>query len=155
MKELRSDVCIIGNGPAACTIALIMSRRRFSTTMIGLPYSNNILVVETLKPDIKEHLVHLGIWPSFLEDDHLQSAGNMSIWGEKTIRENNFVFHPHSHGWHINRQKFNNTFLNSAKREGTEYTTSRIERVKENFDGTFEVKLLNANNTGTSLNLAS
>ena len=56
---------------------------------------------ESLTPDIKTLLIHLGIWNQFLNDKHLQSSGNLSSWGEKEIRENNFIFHPNTYGWHI------------------------------------------------------
>jgi 2-polyprenyl-6-methoxyphenol hydroxylase-like FAD-dependent oxidoreductase len=65
MKKSKLDVFIIGDGPAAATVALILVRSGISVTLIGLPYSNNILFGETLTPDIKTYLIQLGIWNDF------------------------------------------------------------------------------------------
>jgi flavin-dependent dehydrogenase len=149
MKKSKLDVFIIGDGPAAATVALILVRSGISVTLIGLPYSNNILFGETLTPDIKTYLVQLGIWNDFLNDEHLQSSGNLSSWGEKNIRENNFIYHPNTYGWHIDRLKFNQMCVNAAKREGALYLNSKIESVNKNCDNTFNIKLRKSNNSKT------
>jgi flavin-dependent dehydrogenase len=149
MKKSKLDVFIIGDGPAAATVALILVRSGISVTLIGLPYSNNILFGETLTPDIKTYLIQLGIWNDFLNDEHLQSSGNLSSWGEKNIRENNFIYHPNTYGWHIDRLKFNQMCINAAKREGALYLNSKIETVNKNCDNTFNIKLRKSNNSKT------
>lgn len=147
MKKTKIDICVIGNGPAASTVSLMLAHYGLSTIMIGLPYYNNIPFGETLNPDLKTYLTHLGIWGDFLNDEHLQSPGNRSSWGGKIVMESNFIYHPNMYGWHINRQKFNDMFTNAAKRKGVRYLNSRVDTIKKNSDGTFAIKLTNLNNS--------
>ena len=152
MKKSKVDVCIIGDGPAASTTSLMLTRSGISVTLIGLPNSNNVLFGEALTPDIKTYLIHLGMWNNFLNDEHLQSPGNLSSWGERKIRENNFLYHPNTFGWHIDRPKFNQMCINAAKSEGALYLNSNIETVNKNWDNTFNIKLRHSYNTKADFN---
>jgi flavin-dependent dehydrogenase len=97
---------------------------------------------ETLPPDIKTILVHIGIWDDFLNDKHLPSTGNRSAWGSEEITENNFIFHPHTYGWHLDRFKFDFMLLEAAKRAGAIHLEVQIETIEKYF-----------NNNGWILNL--
>ena len=114
MDKRIVDVAVIGNGPAGSTVALKLSKAGFSVALIGLPPSNKKFFGETLSPDIKIILIHLGVWENFLNDEHLRSAGNISAWGDTEIKENNFIFHPDTYGWHVDRLKFDLMLLNAA-----------------------------------------
>ena len=155
MKGSKIDVCIIGDGPAASTLALILGRQKLSVVFIGNSSSKKLWFGESLTPDIKTVLSRLGIWNQFLNDGHLQSSGNLSSWGEKEIRENNFIFHPNTYGWHIDREKFNHMFTIAAIRAGAKYLKSNGQIINKNCDHTYSIKvntLSNSDNTKTIFN---
>lgn len=144
------DVAVIGNGPAGSTVALKLSKLGLSVALLGLPSSSRKLYGETLSPHIKTGLVHLGVWENFLNDEHLPSAGNISAWGETEIKENNFIFHPDTYGWHLDRLKFDLMLLNAAKREGAFYLESKIEIIDNNFGEIWNMKLRTDKKTNTN-----
>jgi flavin-dependent dehydrogenase len=141
----KFDVVVIGDGPAGLTVSLMLAKSGISVWVIGLslPLSNKILFGETLSPNIKFLLSYLGLWKDFLKNEHLPSAGNRSAWGEESIKENNFIFHPATHGWHLDRLKFNLMLLNAAKRAGAHHFTSKIESVEKRSDNRFDIILEN------------
>src|SRR5215211_3797784 len=100
MDKQTVDVAVIGDGPAGSTVALKLSKLGLSVVLLGLPSSSKKLFGETLSPHIKAGLIHLGVWKDFLNDEHLPSTGNISAWGDTEIKENNFIFHPDTYGWH-------------------------------------------------------
>src|SRR5436309_15287876 len=108
MEKLIVDAAVIGDGPAGSTAALMLAKSGFSVCLIGLPpsHSNKILFGETVSPNIKFLLIYLEVWNDFLNDEHLPSAGNVSAWGDEKIKESNFIFHPNTNGWHLNRLNF-------------------------------------------------
>ena len=57
------------------------------------------------------------------------------------LNENNFIFHPDTYGWHIDRLKFDLMLLNAAKKEGAFYLKSEIETIDNNFDEIWNLKL--------------
>ena len=69
--------------------------------IIGKSCSKKLQFGESLTPEIKTLLVSLGIWKDFLNDGHLPSPGNISIWGDREFKETNFIFHPDNFGWHL------------------------------------------------------
>jgi flavin-dependent dehydrogenase len=141
----KFDVAVIGDGPAGLTVSLMLAKSGISVSLISLslPLSNKIFFGETLSPNIKSLLSYLGLWKDFLNDEHLSSAGNRSAWGEENIKENNFIFHPATHGWHLDRLKFNLMLLNAAKRAGVCHLNSKIESVDKRSDKRFDINLEN------------
>jgi flavin-dependent dehydrogenase len=140
-KQIVADVSVIGDGPAGSAVALKLSKLGISVALLGLPSSAKKLFGETLPPDIKTSLIHLGVWEDFLTDDHLPSAGNISAWGDAKLNENIFIFHPNAYGWHIDRLKFNSMLLNAAKKEGVSYLKSEIEMMDIKYDNIWQLKL--------------
>lgn len=155
MGKLIVDVAIIGDGPAGSTVAMMLAKFGISVCLIGLPptncnINNKIMFGETVSPNIKSALMYLGIWKEFLDDKHLPSAGNISIWGDENLKENNFIFHPNTNGWHLARQKFNFMLLNAAKRQGAYYLNSKVESIDKRFNNSIDIKLKNQNKSTTA-----
>ena len=151
MSKRSVDVAIIGNGPAGSTVALSLSKSNLSIALLGLPCHNKKLFGETLPPHIKASLLNLGVWKDFLNDEHLPSTENMSSWGDTEIKEHNFIFHPDTYGWHIDRVKFDLMLLNAAMREGTFYSESMVENIENNCDNIWNLKLRKDKKTETDL----
>jgi flavin-dependent dehydrogenase len=141
LKEFRVDVAIIGDGPAACTVALTLVKFGISACLIGSSYHNRVLFGETVHPNIKYPLEYLGLWEDFLNDKHLESPGNLSIWGDGLVRENNFIFHPNSHGWHLDRLKFNLMLVNAVQKAGLYHISSKLPFINKYLNGSFGITL--------------
>lgn len=141
MNKRIVDVAVIGNGPAGSSVALKLSKLGLSVALLGLPLSRKKLFGETLSPNIKASLIHLDVWEDFLNDEHLPSTGNVSAWGDTEIKENNFIFHPDTYGWHLDRLKFDLMLLKAAKKEGAFYLKSEVETVDNKFGKIWNLKL--------------
>jgi flavin-dependent dehydrogenase len=124
----------------------MLARCGISVCLVGLPPTrcNKIFFGETVSPNIKFVLSYLGLWKEFLDDEHLPSAGNLSNWGDEKIKENNFIFHPNSNGWHLDRSKFDSMLLNAAKAQGVSYFNSKVESI-QNFRSRTTINLKNQN----------
>ena len=145
LEKLKVNVAIIGNGPAGTTVALMLAKSGISVCLIGLPSHNKILFGETLPPKIKFLLIHLGVWKEFLEDGHMPSTGNISAWGDKQLREDHFIFHPNTYGWHLDRLKFNLMLIDAVKKNGIYYFDSKIVSIHEPFRNIFSIRLKKQN----------
>ena len=141
MNKRIFDVAIIGNGPAGSTVALNLSKLGISAALFGLPPYAKKLFGETLSPEIKAILCSMDIWSDFLSDGHLPSTGNISSWGDEETKEHNFIFHPDTYGWHIDRVKFDRMLLKAAIKGGALYLESVIEAVEYGCDGIWKLKL--------------
>ena len=155
MDQRIVDVAVLGNGPAGCTVALELSKLGFSVALIGLPPSSKKFFGETLSPGIKASLIHLGVWKNFLADKHLSSSGNISSWGDEELKETNFIFHPDTNGWHLDRLKFDLMLLNTAIQKGAFYFESRIREINDKIDGFWNFRLQTTKNRKTDSITAS
>jgi flavin-dependent dehydrogenase len=151
MKKLTIDVAVIGNGPAGSTVALMLAKSGISVSLISLSSCRKKLFGETVHPNIKYLLVHLGVWKDFLNDEHLQSPGNLSAWGDAQITENNFIFHPNSYGWHLDRSKFNLMLLNAVEKAGVYHFNSKISSIHKHYDRRFSIILKDQSNEMSNL----
>jgi flavin-dependent dehydrogenase len=141
MDKQLIDVVVIGDGPAGATVALKLSKLGLSVVLLGLPFSSKKLFGETLPPDIKSSLIQLDLWKDFLNDGHLPSAGNISIWGDREVKETNFIFHTDTFGWHLDRLKFDLMLVNAVKKAGASYLKSEIEKMDIKFGKIWNLKL--------------
>ena len=54
---------------------------------------------ETVPPQIKPFLVHLGLWDKFASSGHCPSYRTLSAWGDSRLYANEFLLHPNQIGW--------------------------------------------------------
>ncbi len=118
----KYDVIIIGGGPAGCATALMLNR-----------HSNlNILVIEkghyatqrageSIPPDTRLLFKQLHIWEEFLSDNHDPCLGSRSAWGMPELGYNDFMLNPMGHGWHLNRQKFDQFLCHQVQACGIDF----------------------------------
>jgi flavin-dependent dehydrogenase len=115
-----TDVLVIGGGPAGTAAALatvssgatavLLERTAYAVTRVG----------ETLPPNAAPLLRRLGVWEAFVRDAHLPSPGNVSVWGDEAPYENDFLFNPYGHGWHLDRRRFDEALVHGAAKAGAE-----------------------------------
>ena len=79
---------------------------------------NGFRVGETLPPNSKLMMQHLGVWDRFEQSGHLPSPGIISLWGSDAPYYNDFVFNPHGLGWHLDRRRFDAMMAEAAADAG-------------------------------------
>jgi flavin-dependent dehydrogenase len=124
MTHIKVQVAIFGDGPAGSTVALILAKHGIPVVLVGKANKSFVNMGESLPPNIKPFLQSLGLWQQFLEDNHLPSYGNRSIWGDINIQNKDFIFNPYGYGWHLDRFKFDRMLINAASKKGAVYIKS-------------------------------
>jgi flavin-dependent dehydrogenase len=124
------DVIIIGGGPAGTAAAIKFLEKGFRTAIIERSSYDLRRIGETLPPSIRNPLTKLGLWKSFLADDHIESFAILSAWGTPEAYERQHIFDPYGTGWHVDRARFDRMLVRAANKLGaTIYTQSRITHV--------------------------
>jgi len=115
---LNIGVLIVGGGPAGTAMALALAARGLTAAVLERSLYESERFGETLPPGAKPLLHRLGIWEAFQNDAHLPSPGIISSWGSEQPYENDFIFNPYGHGWHLDRTQFDRTLAASAEQAG-------------------------------------
>jgi flavin-dependent dehydrogenase len=106
MGKDEVDVVVLGGGPAGCAAAIELARLGCSVVVIERSSYDAPRIGETLPPMSRTLLEDLGAWDRFLQDGHQPAFGICSAWGQADLNENDFIFNPYGHGWHIDRMRF-------------------------------------------------
>jgi len=128
------DVLIVGAGPAGATAALnlapirrvaVVDRRAEPPPRIG----------ESIPPAVRRLLGDMGLFESFVAEQHAPCYANRSVWGDEEPREMDFLRDPDGHGWHLDRKRFESWLRGVAADRGAELLVpDSIERVERDGD---------------------
>ena len=116
------DVLILGGGPAGSATAIALKRLDAGLRIALLEKTSysSLRIGETLPPPAQATLASLGVWDAFLATSPLQSYGTRAAWGSAEPVENEFIFSPYGHGWHVDRRAFDAMLAREAERAGVE-----------------------------------
>jgi 2-polyprenyl-6-methoxyphenol hydroxylase-like FAD-dependent oxidoreductase len=116
------DVVILGGGPAGSATALALKRRdpAWRIALVERTDYSAVRIGETLTPPARALLAELGVWDAFIASSPMQSYGTRAAWGGSELYENEFIFSPYGHGWHLNRREFDALLAAEARRAGVE-----------------------------------
>ena len=116
------DVLIAGAGPAGCAAAISLAdfAPRLRVGLIDAPAASLIRIGETVPPQIKPVLEHLGVWREFAADGHDPSYRTLNAWGGPRLLSNEFLFHTQQVGWRLDRTRFDAMMLRAAARRVTQ-----------------------------------
>jgi flavin-dependent dehydrogenase len=117
-SQRENTVLILGGGPTGTAAAIELARHGLTLVVLERSRYDAVRVGETLPPTVIPRLHQLGIWENFQRDEHLPSPGIVSVWGSQEPYENDFIFNPYGHGWHIDRRRFDAMLAKAAEEAG-------------------------------------
>jgi flavin-dependent dehydrogenase len=134
--EVSCDVLILGGGPAGSAAALELIRSGHSVTMLERSNYKGQRIGETLPPESRQLLEAMSVWDAFQHDGHRPSPGIVSSWSTSEPYENDFIFNPYGHGWHLDRTRFDGMLAESAEARGVRLLrNSQVRRCQQLDDG--------------------
>lgn len=113
------DAVIAGGGCAGASTALSLMQQGIQH--IAIVEKNSFItprIGETIQPPTAALLKQLGAWEIFLEEAHLPSYGSASAWGTSELGYNDFIYRAQGHGWHLDRNRFDQMMLRLAEQKG-------------------------------------
>src|SRR4051812_15159717 len=122
-RSFDVDVLVLGGGPAGASAARALACGGASVVMAERSAYDRFRVGETLPPEANVLLARLGLAGLLGEGGHLPSPGIVASWGSSEPLENDFIFSPHGHGWHLDRRKFDESLARAAAEAGAECLT--------------------------------
>lgn len=114
---LEVDALVVGAGPAGATAALnlgplrrvlVIERRPDTPPRIG----------ESLPPAVRRLFADMGLWESFLAEEHAPCHGNRAAWGMEEPVVTDFLRDPDGPGWHLDRRRFDGWLRRAAIARG-------------------------------------
>jgi flavin-dependent dehydrogenase len=133
---MKTDVAIVGGGPAASAAAIMLGRAGIATAIIERGDDRGDKPGESLAPAVRPLLEQLGVWDDLGAEGHLPCHGNRSSWGADAVDELPFIFTPYGHGWHLDRRKFERLLAARAADAGARRVTQTpVTDVKREGDG--------------------
>jgi|SRR5271168_1245527 len=115
------DVLVAGGGPAGAAVALCLAREGCRVALLEATAYDLPRYGETLPPEINPVLRRLCLWDAFQSLSPLEAPGTISVWGDSTPVEVDFINKVHGPGWHIERSGFDRMIVTEAENAGVEY----------------------------------
>jgi FAD-dependent halogenase len=161
-KEEKSDVLVIGGGPAGATLSALLARKRISTTLLEKTSFPRYHVGESLIPGVLDNLEASGALPAISRAGFLRKEGGIFRWG-KGKEPWSFYFDEHpdvrsgkiknSHAYQVVRSEFDKILLDHA-RECSVNVLKNTRARDFTYNGPGDVRVDVESQTGGSFSLA-
>ncbi len=115
------DAIIIGGGPAGCAAAIaLLKEAPVKVALIHRPPSKaRYRIGESATPSVSLLLQKLDLPHQLDTMGHVPCYGSRSQWGSSDVEEQDFISRGQGHGWHLNREAFDDWLLQQAQERGT------------------------------------
>lgn len=124
------DVIVVGAGPAGAAAATALAAGGAAVAVLNSRREGRQPIGETVPPEILTPLAALGLDREFRGAGHLADPGTVVSWGGAEPFENDAITNPYGHGWHLDRQRFDQMLVQAAVRAGARlYTAARFANV--------------------------
>jgi flavin-dependent dehydrogenase len=141
MNKKIKTVAILGGGPTACTLGILLMRKGIRTAMFYVPKQATLIVGESTVPAIIPILRLLGV------EDEVRSYSEIKPGATVNISpDQNFYFHFNQirnglpdYAFNVPRDKFDATLLNAAREAGVKIIETAAK--PEKIPGTDKIKL--------------
>ncbi len=137
----KKNIAIIGGGPAASTLAILLSKKDYKVVIFATEEKAPILVGESLVPMIIPMLKDLGVEEE-VASYSIYKPGACFTFDATEVFDFRFSDTPSdlpSYAYNVPRDKFNQTLLNAAIKAGAKVIARRVELTKVNQEG--QIKL--------------
>jgi flavin-dependent dehydrogenase len=141
MNGKIKTVAILGGGPTACTLAILLARKGIRTAIFHVPKQATLIVGESTVPAIVPILRLLGVEDEVRGYSELKPGATVNMSPTQ-----NFYFHfdrinnglP-GYAYNVPRDRFDATLLNAARKAGVKIieTAAKVEKIP----GTDKIKL--------------
>jgi flavin-dependent dehydrogenase len=128
------DVVIAGAGPAGATTALCLAKRGLLVVLIDPLEEAGVHIGETLPPITSELLAYLGVWERFANAGHRPAYAIRSAWGSAEPMDQDHIFNPYGHGWHVDRGAFDAMLVEAAVDAGARLIRGTVDQASRNGD---------------------
>ncbi|MEM8964348.1 MAG: tryptophan 7-halogenase [Acidobacteriota bacterium] len=137
MTTLRTEVVVVGGGPAGAVAAHVLARAGRRVVLVEASADGSASRVgEALAPAARPILARLGLLDRVRRGDHLTCPGNVSVWGSETPRQHNFLRDPHGPGLHLDRAELDASLRAAAAESGARVVMeSRVRSVERGNSG--------------------
>jgi len=124
--KLRTDVAIVGGGPAGVATALTLRRHapELEVALLEAGDYGGPRLGETLPPLARQLLRQLDVWDDFeaLVEEGLarEVHGTEIVWGSPRPHRDHYLSHGRGAGWHLDRPRFDAMLARAAEARGVE-----------------------------------
>lgn len=130
----EKHIAIIGKGPAACATALSLLREQknpysYRISVISSPESGKPAIGETLPPAATPLMRELGVEHLLETNKHIRCPGSISRWGSDQTGHNDFSFTPIGPGYHLDREKFDQSLLRHLQQQKVSQIPASLKKV--------------------------
>ena len=137
----KKNIAIIGGGPAASTLAILLSKKSYKVVIFATKEKAPILVGESLVPMIVPMLKDLGVEEE-VASYSIYKPGACFTFDATEVFEFRFSDTPSdlpSYAYNVPRDKFNQTLLNAAIKAGAKVIARRVELTRINEEGQIKI----------------